>query len=351
MNFELSEEQAMLRDMLQRFAADRHGAEQRRAWRALPHGFSPGNRATLAELGILALPIPADRGGLGGTLVDIIVVMEALGHGLVADPVLIPDMLASPILAELFGPGSPCDLVALAHSYTRDPAHIDAKGRLSGSKNFVPYADAANTLLVTCMRASDPVICLVPNDAPGVVREDRRLVDGSHASTIRFEGVEVPADRCLPCSPELLADAIRKASVAASAEMLGIMQRLFDTTRDYVRTRHQFGAPIGSFQAVRHRMARLFILVEQARSLVLKAALTPTEDAAWPRAVESCRMYLEDASIDLAHGCVQLHGGMGITDEIDITEGHKRLLVLRRLFSADGPYPLPAVATSLMKAA
>lgn len=349
MNFEPGEEQAMLRDTLRRFASDRHGAEQRRAWRALPHGFAPDNRAMLAELGILALLVPADKGGFGGSLADAMVAMETLGGKLVADPVLIPAMLAAPLLADLFGGEGGNALVTLAHRDADAPMVIDKEGRLTGTKCFVPHADAASALLVTGLRTGTAMLCRVASDAPGIVREDRRLIDGSIASTIRFDAV--PSARSVPCPPEQLADALRRASVAASAEMLGIMRRLFDTTRDYVRTRHQFGVPIGTFQAVRHRLARLYILVEQARSLVLKAALMPADDPAWPHTVEACRGYLEDASIDLAHGCVQLHGGMGITDELDITEGHKRLLVLRRLFSEGGAYPLPPARASLMKAA
>lgn len=290
MNFERSDEQAMLHGTVQRFVADRHGNAQRRAWRALPYGFSPENRAMLAELGIPDLPIAAGQGGLGGALADIAVVMEALGCGLAGAPVLIPDILAAPLYLATFGQRRSGRLT-LGHGDGEAPARIDDAGRLNGIKRFVPHADAADILLVTCRRENVTTLCALAGDAPGVMREDHQVFDGSHTATVRFDGVAVSADQYLPCPPAAIAPTFRRAAVATSAEMLGIMQRMFVARRDHGRARRQFCAAIASFQAVRHRMAQFLILIEQSRSLVLKAALLSTKDPAWQDAIDMCRLH------------------------------------------------------------
>jgi alkylation response protein AidB-like acyl-CoA dehydrogenase len=120
--------------------------------------------------------------------------------------------------------------------------------------------------------------------------------------------------------------------IAAGAEMLGIMSMLFDTTLDYVRTRRQFGAPLGTFQVIQHRMADLYVLLEQSRSQLYRAALSPSEPRARSTAVAGRKSYIRTAAIELGEQCIHLHGGLGPTDELPSGQGHKRLLVLATLF-------------------
>jgi alkylation response protein AidB-like acyl-CoA dehydrogenase len=150
---------------------------------------------------------------------------------------------------------------------------------------------------------------------------------------LHFDGVAVePADH-LDGGAEAWSDGIALTSIAACAEMLGIMGRLFDETLDYLKTRRQFGVPIGSFQVLQHRMARLYIAMEQARSTLLRAVLTPqAQRQSWRRSAMAAKAFFAEAAMRLAEECVQFHGGMGVTDELIVGHGMKRLMLLTRLF-------------------
>ena len=359
MDFSLSEEQAMIRGTLSRFIAKRYGANEHRAYRAEPLGYDARNFATLAELGLFALPFSEASGGMGASLADIAVLIESLGHGLVVEPVLSRVLLAGCLLDRVGSDAARAawmeDIVlghrslALAHGESSggEPLIVRA-GRLTGAASYVLDALGADGLAVICRNEAGQLkLAVVEVGAPGVVMKPFRLADGSWAAEVVFDEAVIDELQLSDCPPHQLSRLIAEASVAASAEMVGIMQRLLDDTVAYVQTRRQFGQPIGKFQAVQHRAARMFIAVEQSRSLLLKAVLTSPEDAAWPLAVASCRAFIADAALDVAHDAVQLHGGIGITDEVAVSFGHRRLMVLRKLFGAASPLLVGTVTPAL----
>lgn len=353
MNFEPSEEQVMLGDSVRRFVQDRYDLEKRRSYLLEPAGFSSENWRALAELGVTGLPIPENAGGYGGSLADLMVVMEALGRGMVVEPVLANIVMSGALLARC-GPANlaaqhlPAVVagtmqLALAHAEPGsrfgdggDGLHHVSRndsGTLTGAKTFVLNAAAADAFIVTVGRGNEMSLLLIPADRPGLSRRDYRVVDGTIASELHFDGVAV--ERCdrLDGGADACSDGIALTSIAACAEMLGIMGRLFDETLDYLKTRQQFGVPIGSFQVLQHRMARLYVSMEQARSLLLRAVLTPQEQRqAWRRSAMAAKTFFADAAMRLAEECVQFHGGMGVTDELIVGHGMKRLMLLTRLF-------------------
>ncbi|MEP6870195.1 MAG: acyl-CoA dehydrogenase family protein, partial [Novosphingobium sp.] len=163
----------------------------------------------------------------------------------------------------------------------------------------------------------------------GLSQEPWRLADGSRAVSLRLDGVTVPADRQLTGGVAALSTAETLASLARSAEAIGIMARMFAETLDYLRTREQFGAKLASFQAIQHRMVAQYAVIEQGRAL-LNLALVSRSDAEFAQAVDGARAFIAPASIELGHEMIQFHGGMGVSDELAIGHGHKRLLVLSR---------------------
>lgn len=351
MNFDLTEEQVLLKNMVERFVEDRYDLDKRRAYQATPVGFSPENWALLAELGLLALPFPSDLGGLDGGPVELLVVLEALGRGLVVEPVLGHVVLPGDLLARAGTDAQKAEIlpgimtgerhVSLAHAETGaryNLAHVEtvaaAEGdavRLTGRKIFSVSGKAADLFIVSARGAESGQIefYLVPADAAGLSRRNYRLADGSWASEIGLDGVVVPSSARLDGGLDALKAAVATTRLGACAQMLGIMGSMFDETLEYLRTRKQFGTPIGSFQALQHRMAHLYVLLEQSRSLIYGAALA--DEASRPSAIAGAKAYVSEAALKVGHECIQFHGGMGVSDELSIGHGHKQLLVLATL--------------------
>jgi alkylation response protein AidB-like acyl-CoA dehydrogenase len=351
MNFDLSEDQTMLKAAVERFVADSYGGDlaARRAARATPAGFSAANWARLADTGVLALPASPANGGLGGSRVDLMVVMEALGRGLAAEPVLEAAIAAALLDAANAGDAlAPLlageQLVVLAHAEREaryNLAHVGTSAtrhgdrvQIDGTKIAVNAGGPADMLIVSAreggaVREADGIgFWLVAADAPGVDRRPYRLADGSVAAEITLRQVEAGAR--LPGGLDLVLPVVAIARLAAAAEMLGLMTLLFDTTLAYVKTRRQFGQPLGNFQVIQHRMTDAYVLVEQARSQVVRAALAP--DADFARAAAGAKNYVAEAALSVAHTAVQMHGGMGITDELLIGHALKRIRVLALTF-------------------
>jgi alkylation response protein AidB-like acyl-CoA dehydrogenase len=347
LDFSLTEQQLLLQKLTERFIADRYPAAERPAHLVPECGRSPANWTLLAELGLLAMPFPEDVGGLGGSLVDTMVVMEALGHGLAAEPMLSEIYLAGLLLARVGGAAAEGRIAAIvegrahyalawaetAHRFRLDNPRTtsvqeDGKSRLRGAKTFA-LAGAETDGFIVSARDQDGVVglYLVEGQARGLRRNPYRLVDGSTAEEIELENVVgLRLDGGL-ADLEQQAD---EARFAASAEMLGIMEALFNTTLEYVRARTQFGAPIGSFQTIQHRMADMYTTVEMTRSLLYRAAVADPQVR--PTAVAALKGFAGARGVGLAEECVQLHGGMGVSDELIIGHGLKRLLVLASLF-------------------
>ncbi len=354
MNFDLTEDQALLKAAVERFVSDSYGGdlEARRAARLDPKGFAPAHWARLAESGILALPVSAANGGLGGGRVELMAAMEVIGRGLVAEPVLDAAVIALGLLdagnaAAALAPALAGEsLVVLAHAEREaryNLAHVATTARpkgegwsIDGAKTAVVAGGGADTFIVSARvsgasRDRDGIgFFLVPATAAGVDRRAYRLADGSVAAELALRGVEVGADARLAGGLETLLPVVATARLAAAAEMLGLMTLLFDTTLAYVKTRKQFGTSLGSFQVIQHRMTDAYVLVEQARSQVIRAALAEPADLA--RAAAGAKAFVADAALTVAHTAVQMHGGMGITDELVIGHALKRIRVLALTF-------------------
>lgn len=354
MDFDLNDEQTMLKDMVSRFVADHYDLPSRMRYRREPQGFSSENWRLLGELGLLALPFGEEHGGLGGGRVEIVTVMEALGRGLCAEPYLSDLLLAGRLLASA-GTEVQCATwlprilsgaarLALAHFehparfnplYVRCEARPDGQSaRISGAKTFVQAGEGVDGFIVSAREgggADDPdglSLWLVPADAAGLERRAYRLTDGSVACELRLH--DAIGARLAGGSEALLAT-FDEARIAACAEMIGIMTTLFDATLEHVRTRRQFGQPIGSFQAIQHRMADLYVLLEQSRSQMLRAALWHDRRERASAAIAGAKSFVSASAVRLGEECIQFHGGMGTSDELAIGHAHKRILVLAAL--------------------
>jgi alkylation response protein AidB-like acyl-CoA dehydrogenase len=340
-DFELTGEQGMLKTLVERFVSDCYGGSGATSARATAAGYKPENWAKLAEMGLLALPFSEAYGGMGGDKIDMITAMEAFGRGLVAEPVLSEIMVAGRLLAGAgteaqiaeWLPGIVSGTTHIALAYAEQATRfgltkcetIFADGRLHGRKTCVP--GGADLLIVTARDGDGVRLALAAGQAAGMTRRDYWLADGSVASEIDFDGV--PAEAMpggLPC----LVEAARYGRMAASAEMLGLATLLFETTLDYVRQRRQFGASIGSFQAVQHRLADIYATLELARSHLYRCALA--EPGQQDAAIAAAKSYISTMALRLGEECIQFHGGMGVSDELLIGHAHKRVLVLGRFF-------------------
>ena len=355
MNFDLSEDEEMLKALAERFVADRYDIERRRGYLAGANGFCADNWALLGEIGLIGAFFDAESGGLGLDATGVVTVFEALGRGLVVEP-LIENVL---VAARLFAATAPDALreawlpglldgsrrIGLAHAEERGrPGRLwvecVAKGNgagvhLTGAKSCLPAGGGVDGYIVSARSsgaADSPAglgLYFVPADAKGVSREHWRMADGSVAVTLRLDDVAVAADGCLDGGAEALAEVEVLANLARSAEALGIMARIFEETRDYLRMREQFGTALASFQAIQHRMVAQYAAIEQGRAL-LDLAQVSWGTPEFASAVAGARAFIAPASIELGHEMIQFHGGMGVSDELSIGHAHKRLLVLSR---------------------
>ncbi|MEX6723484.1 acyl-CoA dehydrogenase family protein [Parapedomonas caeni] len=364
MNFDLTEDQTLLKASIERFLEDHYDLEKRRRYLAEPGGFSAGNWRLLAELGILALPFPADDGGLDGSFTDLMVVMEAMGRGLLVEPFITTVVFAGGLLRRLAADPRRVDLagriiggdlrLAVAHAERTgrfNLAHVATTARrtsdgwtLDGQKTLVLHAETADALLVLARTsgatdATDGLsLFLVPADTPGLGWRHYRTADGQSASEVDFHGTALPSTALL--GPEgdawvAFEDSVTETSLALCGEAIGLMSALFDATLDYVKTRNQFGQAIGAFQAVQHRMADGYVGLEQSRGLLYKAVMTDSAEvgrAAWMRTVAGTKAFISEAGLKLGHEAIQLHGGMGTTDELVVSHLHKRMVMIATLF-------------------
>lgn len=339
MNFDLNEDQQLARDTIGRFLGPVDIAG-RHAMRKASGGYSHTRWQEVADLGLLALAAPEAMGGMGGTMVDLALVAEALGKGLAIDPWIengvLPIRLAAAaddgaLVADILA-GTQFVAVAFAepgHRYETDPVATTVEGnRIAGAKTFVLGAALANLFLVT---ASGNRLAKVVRDAAGVVQQDYPVIDGSNAATLDLHyALAEPRDLPEAKFQRVIGD-IR---LLAAAEMLGLAQSMFDDTLTYAGERQQFGAAIGSFQALQHRLVECYAALEQARSMVLRTAMLDptTDDARWPRITAGAKAYVGEAATRIGLEAVQMHGGMGQTDELAIGHALKRVMLLDKFF-------------------
>jgi len=363
MNFELNEEQTLLAETIRRFVATHYSFDARAKIIASPSGHSGDVWAAMAEMGLLGLPFAEAHGGFSGATVDVMLVMEAIGEGLLVEPYLATVGLGGRFVARA---GTPAQqdrvLPALIQGkHTLAFAHTEAGARydlrqvglrarragdgwvLDGDKRMVLHGSSADTLVVSARTAGGETeaagisLFLVPRAAAGVSVKDVRTLDNLRAADVRFTGVRVGADALLGGEGDgypVLEEVVDYATALLCAEAVGAIRYANDATLEYLKTRRQFGVPIGSFQALQHRMVDLMISYEQARSMTyLVCVKIDTADAAERRRVVSAaKIKVADACRHVSQESVQLHGGMGMTEELKISHTFRRLTMLAQTF-------------------
>ncbi len=349
----LSEEQAMLRDMAKNWTADRAPVAALRAIRGGGPGFDPALYADMAEMGWPAILVPESAGGVGLDLVSFGLIVEELGRNLVASPLLASAAGAasafllgdegarrSPWLPKLAA-GTSVGALAVDDGNHHHPGRLAATARaagggfvIDGRKRAVTEGGAADLLLVAALLDDGaPALFACPADAAGVEVAPLHRIDSRGAADISFTGVRLPADSLLGSGESYVDSVLDRVRALLAAEMLGGAAQAFDTTLDYLKTRVQFDRPIGSFQALQHRMADLYAEIVLARAAVYRALGTLDSGGPDPaRQVSMAKAMAGDAFRAMARQMIQLHGGIGMTEEHDAGLYLKRAHVLDHQF-------------------
>ena len=342
MNFDYNEEQQLLADSVRRYLAKAYDFEARKKIVA-GEGWSAEAWTQLAQMGLTGLPVSAEHGGFGGGAVDLMGVMEAFGEALVVEPYLPLVMAvraiergAAPELKSKLLPGvvEGNARLACAHAEPGTRYSVDgvktsarrngARWTLEGEKAAVIGAPVAERVVVSA-RTSDGVQLFLA-DRPAV--KPYRTMDERLAGDITFRGVEAQP---LDGGRALIEDVLDFATALACAEAVGTMQFACDTTLEYLKTRKQFGVTIGTFQALQHRMVEMIISLEQARSMACLAC-SRADAGGDPRAISAAKIKVSDAARHVSQEAVQLHGGMGMSEELKVSHAFRRLTVLAREF-------------------
>src|SRR4026209_2720027 len=376
MNFDLSEEQQLLADSLKRSLANEYTMDARSKIVDSPTGWSEKVWTAFAEMGLLGVPFAEEHGGFGGSAVDVMLVMEALGEGLVVEPYWINVGPGGRVIARAGSEaqqkaalprliqGKPRLAFARAERGARyDLGHVQARAKksgtgytLEGEKRAVLAGASADTLIVSARTsggAADPAglsLFLVERSAPGVTVKEYRTIDELRAAAVGLSDVSVPAEarlgdegRALP----LVEDAADYATALLCAEAVGATRFANEAPLEYLKARRRFGVPIGSFQALQHRMVDMVISYEQARSMAYLACVKV--DTAPPderrHAVSAAKIKVADACRHVSQEAVQLHGGMGMTEELKISHTFRRLTMIAQLFG-DAEHHLERFAAS-----
>ncbi|MGO9933570.1 MAG: acyl-CoA dehydrogenase family protein [Steroidobacteraceae bacterium] len=370
MEFDYTEEQLALQDTLQRFISRDYDFDKRKAILKSEPGFSAAAWKQYAELGLLSLPLPEDFGGLGGNAVDVMLVMEQFGSGLLMEPYLSSVVLCGGLLRDaaskelkekllpLIGAGTAKVALACYEAAGRyDLSHVactavEKGGRwhLSGRKTVVLDGPSADYFLVTARSAGKVAdaagvsLFLVARDAKGLTVAGYPTQIGARAADLELENVALGADALigeLGGGLPIVQRAIDRGIAALCAEAVGVMNALNKATLEYLKTRKQFGVAIGTFQALKHRMADMLIAAEQSRSMAVIAAVNAdsTDAAERSRAIAAAKAYIGQAGRLVGQQAVQLHGGMGVVDEHIVSHYFKRLTMIDLTFG-DADYHL-----------
>lgn len=357
MDFELTDEQRLLAESVNRFVTERYDFETRLHALRQKQGWSREVWQSLAELGVCAMPFAEEDGGFGGGGVETMLVMEALGKGLLVEPYLATVILAGGALRRAGSAEQKAEriaaiaggerLMALAHSEADMPRHcLDVKATqarrdgddwvLNGGKIAVIHGDCADELVVSAATAEGLSLFLVSANAPGVRIVGAPGYDGMRIATAAFDSVRVGPGALLGAAGEgaaILEAVFEEANAALAAEAVGIMSDTFDLTVEYLKTRQQFGVPIGSFQALQHRAVDMLIQLELARSMAVLAALSldavPEERR---RNIAAAKAQIGRSGRFIGQQAVQLHGAIGITAEYKVGHAFKRLIAIDALF-------------------
>ena len=363
MNFEFSDEQQQLHDAVERYLSEQYGFERYQAIKGSATGCDPAIWRGLADLGVLAITVPVAQGGLGFGPLETLAMMGDCGRSLLLEPVLSSAVIATAVLrafaaetpgGELLAAMATGEKIAVLAHFESDSRYesqwvttrarrVGENYRLEGHKGVVMHAGAADTLLVSARTAGEAgdalgvSLFLVPRATPGLVLDEYPTVDGQRAADVYLQGAELPAASRLGPEGEALAAieaALDIGLAALCADAVGVMQALVDATVDYVRVRQQFGQPIGRFQALQHRIADMLIHLESARSMSYLAALrcTAKDVGERRRALSAAKAVIGQAGRFVGQQAVQLHGGMGMTDELKVSHWFKRLTAAQLMF-------------------
>ncbi len=363
MDFDLSEEQRLLRDSVDRLLADHYTFDKRKAYLAEPAGWSRAMWSHYAELGLLGLPFAEEHGGFGGGAIEAMLVMEAFGRALVLEPYLATVVLAGTALRLAGSAAQQAALLPLVAEGKRllAFAHGERQARydltdvlttarpkaggwlLDGAKSVVAHGDSADTLIVSARTAgerNDPdgiTLFLVDAAASGVARRSYAMRDGTRAAELSLSGVELGADAVLGevGAGFAVVERVIEAGIAATAaEAVGAMETMQAMTLEYLKTRQQFGRPIGQNQALQHRATEMFVSLEQGRSMAMLAAMMVDEPNAAERAhnIAMAKVGVGQAARFVSQNAVQLHGGIGMTEEYAVGHYFRRVMVIEHSF-------------------
>ena len=346
MDLHLTSEQALLRDSAAKFIAAA-GPKVARGFRGQEPSFAPDRLRHAGELGWLGILVPADAGGLGLGLTELALVLQQAGRGLVREPIGLAAIAAAALahgrsphpMLERAMTGAALVIPALQEAaFGDDPLSPRTQAtsqrgtiRLTGRKMFV-CADGADGFLVSAGGRDGPALYYVPRNAPGLTLSTTQTVDDRNLTTLDL--ADTPADliRAHPSSGHAVEALYNLALVAASAEMLGVMEKAQEVTLDYLRIRKQFGKPIGSFQALQHQAANIYIRTETIRSLVFQIAAHNDPYRIDPVLAVALKAKASEEALFVTETCIQLHGAIGFTDEHDIGLYLKRAMALASLF-------------------
>lgn len=355
MDFSLTQEQQQFADAIKRWVAKDYNFEHRKKIIESPEGVSDSAWAALAELGAMALPIPEDQGGFNGNAIDMMIVMQELGRGIVIEPYFATVFGAeflklagthTGVLEQVAG-GEIKLAAALAEKQSRhdlfDIATMATKNAdgfiLNGTKTVVLHGAQADQLIVSARSngaqrdTAGISLFLVDVTSAGISRRDYRTIDGYRAADISFNQVQVPAGALIGAESagwEILDAASDYGVTLLCAEAVGVIEAITNATLEYLKTRQQFGVPIGKFQVLQHRMAEMFMEMEQARSMATLAAVKVSSSDAEERrrTVSAAKARVGQAARFVGQNAVQLHGGMGVTNELPAAHMFKRLTII-----------------------
>ncbi len=363
MDFSFSDEQNMLQDSVQRFIQNNYNFESRQKIVASDDGFSRAHWQQFAEMGWLGLPFSEEDGGFGGTAVETMILLEEFGKGLVVEPFISAILQAGSIVAhggsaeqkqKILEPLIAGELLpALAYIEPQARFNVNdvkttavAKGSgytLDGFKGVVIGGPSADVFIVPARTAGAQTdatgisLFLVSADAEGVSKRDYPTIDGFRASELTLSGVQVDAEALLGTEGgglSLLQYGLDQGMMGTGAEAVGAMEVLYKDTVEYCKTREQFGQPIGKFQVLQHRMVDMFIEHEQTKSLAYMAAMRLSEgyNPVSRKALSALKVQVGKGGTFVGQSAVQLHGGMGMTNELNIGHYFKRLTAIETLF-------------------
>jgi pimeloyl-CoA dehydrogenase small subunit len=363
MNFDLTEEQRLLRDSVERLLADHYGFDKRRSYLAEPEGWSRGLWARYAELGLLGLPFPEDYGGFGGGPIEVMLVMEAFGRVLALEPYLATVVLGgtalrvagSEVQKSALLPQVAGGQLILAFAHGERQARYDltdvltiAKPKgggwvLHGAKSVALHGDSAQRLIVsarTTGERDDPdgiTLFLVDAAANGVARRSYPMRDGTRAAEISLSGVEVGEEDVLGeigAGMPVIERVVEAGIAATAAEAVGAMETMQAMTLEYLKIRTQFGRPIGQNQALQHRATEMLMELERGRSMAMLATMLVDEPDAAERAhdIAMAKVGVGQASKFVSQNAIQLHGGIGMTEEYAVGHYFRRCMVIEHTF-------------------